>query len=205
MLAPRPRRSACSACRASPPTGLSRSAGPQPGETVFVSAAAGAVGSVAARWRRSSAAGSDRQRRLAGEGRVAARARLRRLRSTTGGRPCGEALARGLRPDGIDVYFDNVGGDHLEAAIGASSTTAASSPAARSPATTTPSPAAASEPASGRRSALIQGFIISDHWDRLPEFLADGAGMGTRRPAALPGDRRRRDRERAAAFLGSSG
>src|SRR5207247_7785028 len=28
-------------------------------------------------------------------------------------------LLRNAAPDGIDVYFDNVGGDHLEAALGA--------------------------------------------------------------------------------------
>jgi NADPH-dependent curcumin reductase CurA len=28
-------------------------------------------------------------------------------------------LLRAVAPDGIDVYFDNVGGDHLEAALGA--------------------------------------------------------------------------------------
>ena len=37
-------------------------------------------------------------------------------RSATATRSRASALKR-LAPDGIDVYFDNVGGDHLEAAL----------------------------------------------------------------------------------------
>ena len=59
------------------------------------------------------------QRRLGREGRVVTRrARGRRAPSTIDQEPLPELL-REAAPDGIDVYFDNVGGDHLEAAIGA--------------------------------------------------------------------------------------
>ncbi len=90
---------------------------PEAGETVYVSSAAGAVGSVAgqiARIRGARVIGS-----AGSEGKVAW---LRELgfdgafnyRDT----PAGEAL-RALAPDGIDLYWDNVGGEQLEAAIGA--------------------------------------------------------------------------------------
>ena len=92
----------------------------RPGDTVFVSGAAGAVGSLVGQLARArgaarviGSAGSDAKvKLLTGElGFDAAfnykttrpRAALRELASDTG----------------IDVYFDNVGGEHLEAALGA--------------------------------------------------------------------------------------
>jgi len=89
----------------------------QPGDTVFVSGAAGAVGSVV-----------GQIARLRGAGRVVGSAgsaeKVARLTERYGfdagfdyhDGPVVDQLAAAA-PDGIDVYFDNVGGDHLEAAI----------------------------------------------------------------------------------------
>lgn len=89
------------------------------GDTVFVSAAAGAVGSVA-----------GQIAKLRGAKRVIGSAgspdKVRYLLDDLGfdaafdyhDGPVAEQLAAAA-PDGIDLYFDNVGGDHLEAAIGA--------------------------------------------------------------------------------------
>lgn len=89
------------------------------GESVFVSAAAGGVGGTVGQLARLLGAG-----RVIGSTGSAAKARhaIERLGfdaafSYRDG-PLAELLARAA-PDGIDVYVDNVGGDHLEAAIGA--------------------------------------------------------------------------------------
>ncbi|MER5553514.1 NADP-dependent oxidoreductase [Streptomyces sp. NPDC002793] len=98
---------------------LARIAELVPGETVYISAAAGGVGSAAGRLARMMGAG-----RVVGSAGSPAKVRL--LTEELGfdaafdhrdGR-LPEQLAKAA-PDGIDVYVDNVGGDHLEAAIGA--------------------------------------------------------------------------------------
>ena len=117
---PRPSRplSASSACPASPPgTGCSSSAEPKEGDTVFVSGAAGAVGSAAGQMARIAGC-----RVIGSAGSAEKLEWLRELGFDDAfdyheQRPYA-ALAE-LAPDGIDIYFDNVGGDHLEAAIGA--------------------------------------------------------------------------------------
>jgi NADPH-dependent curcumin reductase CurA len=89
------------------------------GDVVFVSAAAGAVGSVAGQLARilgasrviGSAGGPEKGRKLVGE--FGFDAALDRRAG-----PIAPQLAAAA-PDGIDVYVDNVGGEHLEAAIGA--------------------------------------------------------------------------------------
>jgi len=89
----------------------------QPGDRVWVSAAAGAVGSVAAQLAQArgaslvigSAGGADKARYLTDTLGLDAAVDYR-----------AGHLAEQLReaaPDGIDLYFDNVGADHLEAAI----------------------------------------------------------------------------------------
>jgi NADPH-dependent curcumin reductase CurA len=86
------------------------------GEQVFVSTAAGAVGSVAAQIAKirgcyvvGSTGSDDKVRWLLDEAGLDAALNYR----TT---PIGQAL-RGAAPKGIDVYFDNVGGEHLDAAL----------------------------------------------------------------------------------------
>lgn len=97
--------------------GLFRVARLQPGEAVFVSAAGGAVGGLAGQFAR-----------LAGASRVVGSAGSEeKVRYAVEELGFDEAfnyrdgkLVRRLReafPDGFDVYFDNVGGDHLAAAL----------------------------------------------------------------------------------------
>jgi NADPH-dependent curcumin reductase CurA len=99
--------------------GLTRFAKIKDGDTVFVSGAAGAVGSAV-----------GQIARLQGAGRVIGSAgsdeKIKTLTEEYGfdaafnykNGPVAEQLAAAA-PDGIDVFFDNVGGEHLEAAIGA--------------------------------------------------------------------------------------
>jgi NADPH-dependent curcumin reductase CurA len=97
--------------------GLVRVAKLQPGETIFISAAAGGVGTAA-----------GRLAKLLGAGRVigstGSREKAEQLVETVGfdaafsyrDGPIADSLAKAA-PDGIDVYLDNVGGEHLAAAI----------------------------------------------------------------------------------------
>ncbi|HEV7383600.1 MAG TPA: NADP-dependent oxidoreductase, partial [Phenylobacterium sp.] len=86
------------------------------GEQVFVSTAAGAVGSVAAQIAKlkgcyvvGSTGSPDKKRWLLDEAGLDAAIDYH-------AEPIAEALAA-VTPKGIDVYFENVGGDHLEAAL----------------------------------------------------------------------------------------
>jgi NADPH-dependent curcumin reductase CurA len=91
--------------------------------------------------------------------------------------PVRKALAE-LAPDGIDAYFDNVGGDHLEAAIGALHNHG------RVVACGSISRYNDVEPSPGPRNMfmvvtkrlLLQGYIITDHGARFPEFSEAAAG-----------------------------
>ena len=148
---------------------------PKAGETVFVSGAAGAVGSAVGQMARIAGchvvgcAGSEEKlawlRELGCE--VAFDYRKEGPR---------EGLAR-LAPDGIDVYFDNVGGEHLEAAIGALHThgriVACGSISRYNDVEPTPGPRNMFMVVTKR--LRIQGYIISDHSDRFGEFAREAA------------------------------
>jgi NADPH-dependent curcumin reductase CurA len=96
--------------------GLLQVAEAKPGDTVFVSAAAGAVGSTVVQIAKAkgmtvigSAGGAEKcewVRSLGADAMIDYKA----------GQSVVEALGEAA-PDGIDVYFDNVGGDHLDAAL----------------------------------------------------------------------------------------
>jgi NADPH-dependent curcumin reductase CurA len=147
------------------------------GETVFVSAAAGAVGSVAGQvaklhgCRTVGSAGSEEKVAFLKEELgfdAAFNYRDGDVRK----------LLNQAAPDGIDVYFDNVGGEHLEAALfalrqqgrvamcGAISVYNATSPE--------PGPRNLTM-AVGKRLTL-RGFIVSDHFDRFPDFAREVGG-----------------------------
>ncbi|MFJ1758315.1 NADP-dependent oxidoreductase [Kitasatospora sp. NPDC088134] len=99
--------------------GLLEVASFKPGDTVFVSGAAGAVGSLVGQIARLKGA-----KRVIGS--AGSAAKVATLVDELGfdaafdykAGPVAEQLAQAA-PEGIDVYFDNVGGEHLEAAIGA--------------------------------------------------------------------------------------
>jgi NADPH-dependent curcumin reductase CurA len=158
--------------------GLLDIAGMRPGDTVFVSGAAGAVGSLAGQIAKQHGAA-----RVIGSAGSAAKVShlLDRLGFDAAFNYRDGEVRRQLKaaaPDGIDVYFDNVGGDHLEAAIaglrnhgrvalcGAISQYNAERPA--------PGPANLGL-AVGKRLTL-RGFIVTDHNDRMPAFLDEMAG-----------------------------
>jgi NADPH-dependent curcumin reductase CurA len=111
--------------------GLLRVAALREGDDVWVSAAAGSVGSVVAQLAKL------RGHRVVGS--AGSPAKVSYLLDEFGldaafdyhAGPVGELL-REATPDGIDVYFDNVGGEHLEAAIGALRRGGGSRSAARS-------------------------------------------------------------------------
>jgi hypothetical protein len=158
--------------------GLLDIAAMQPGETVFVSAAAGAVGGLAAQIAK--LRGAARVIGSAGsESKVDYLTRTLGLDAAFNYRdaPVREQLKQAA-PDGIDVYFDNVGGDHLEAAI------AVLRPFGRVALCGAVSQYNDAEPAPGPRNLslavgkrlTLRGFIVRDHSDRNREFVAEMGG-----------------------------
>jgi NADPH-dependent curcumin reductase CurA len=149
------------------------------GDVVFVSAASGAVGSVAGQLAR--ARGASRVIGSAGSP-----AKVDAVREVFGydgafshrdGRTA-DHLAE-LAPKGVDMYFDNVGGEQLRAAIEAMR---AFGRIAMCGSISSGYTGGAGDVvdnlglAVGKRLTL-RGFLVSDHGDRQPEFLADVAGM----------------------------
>ena len=148
---------------------------PKAGETVFVSAAAGAVGSIVCQiakikgCRVVASAGSDQKVAwLLETAGVDAAFNYKNVDDL-------EAELRKHCPDGLDIYFENVGGRHLQAAL------AVMNMHGRIPLCgmisqyndiePTPGPTNLSS-AIGKRIRL-QGFIVTDFMERNPEFYGD--------------------------------
>ncbi|GGN42761.1 hypothetical protein FHR83_007166 [Actinoplanes campanulatus] len=148
------------------------------GDTVFVSGAAGAVGSVVGQIARLRGA-----KRVIGSAGSAEKARY--LVDDLGfdaafnykDAPVREQL-RAAAPDGIDVYFDNVGGDHLEAAIGSLNTfgRVALCGAIAQYNDTTPAAAPRNLAAAIGKELNLRGFIVGNHGHRTPDFVAEVGG-----------------------------
>lgn len=147
---------------------------PKPGETVLVSGAAGAVGSVAGQiakikgCRVVGIAGSDDK--------------CSWLTSDLGFDAAinykTENVGRGIRsscPDGVDVFFDNVGGDTLEAAIAnlARNGRIVMCGAISQYNDETPRPGPRNLPLLISKRGRMEGFIVLDHLDRAGEAIAD--------------------------------
>jgi NADPH-dependent curcumin reductase CurA len=146
---------------------------PRPGETVVVSAASGAVGSVVGQ--------IAKIQGCRAVGIAGGRAKCDHVVGDLGLDACvdykagdvGSALAEAC-PNGVDVYFDNVGGGILASVL------QLVNPHARVPLCGLISEYNATEPPPGPnwRALLVnrvtvKGFIVSDHLDRLPDFLRD--------------------------------
>jgi NADPH-dependent curcumin reductase CurA len=139
------------------------------GDVVFVSGAAGAVGGVAGQIARL------RGHRVIGS--AGSAEKVAYVRDELGfdaafnykDAPVREQLAAAA-PDGIDLYFDNVGGDHLDAALrgrvamcGAISVYNA----------TEPPPGPRNLPLAIGKRLTLRGFIVSDHVDRMKDLIAE--------------------------------
>ncbi|MFB6577573.1 NADP-dependent oxidoreductase [Streptomyces sp. NPDC056402] len=157
---------------------LTRTAPVQEGDVVLVSAAAGAVGSIAGQLARQlgasrvigSAGGPRKTKKLLDVFGYDAAVDYRR-----GDLPGQLAEAA---PQGIDVYLDAVGGDHLQAAIGAIR------PGGRIAMVGAISGYGAVRPAPGpdnlfraaAHEVTLRGMLVSSHFDLFPEWIGKAAG-----------------------------
>ncbi|WP_033222352.1 NADP-dependent oxidoreductase [Kitasatospora phosalacinea] len=155
--------------------GLTRITGIKPGDVVFVSGAAGAVGGIVGQIAKlkgasrviGSAGSDDKVELLVGEYGFDAAFNYK-------DGPVTQQL-RDAAPDGIDVYFDNVGGEHLEAAIAAMNLHGRivvcgmiSQYNATEP---TPAPRNLSQIISKR--FRMEGLLVGDHYDLQPKFVEE--------------------------------
>lgn len=157
--------------------GLLDVAAMRPGETVFVSGAAGAVGSMVGQIAKLRGAG----RVIGSAGSPAKVERLRALGFDAAfdyhDGPVYQQL-KAAAPDGIDVYFDNVGGEHLEAAIGAMNLhgrAAICGMIAQYNATEPPAAPRNLALLIGKRLTL-RGFLVGDHNHLREQFVRETAG-----------------------------
>ena len=157
--------------------GLLKIAAMKEGETVFVSAASGAVGQIVSQIAKikggtviGSAGGAEKCAYLKEIG-VDHVIDYKATKNLTA------ALAEAA-PKGIDVYFDNVGGEHLEAALNAARPSArfALCGAIAQYNETAPVPGPSNLMLAVGKQLRLEGFIVSFHYDVMPAFIKDVAG-----------------------------
>ena len=146
---------------------------PKAGETVVVSAASGAVGAVVGQ--------IAKLKGCRAVGIAGSKDKCEYVVNELGFDACvnykTDALVPALQaacPKGVDVYFENVGGEITEAVM------QLLNPFSRIPLCGLISMYNATSPAPGpswryllTNRVLVKGFIVSDHLDRMPAFLAD--------------------------------
>ena len=159
--------------------GLFAIAGCKAGDTVFISSAAGAVGTSAVQLAKRAGArviGSTRSPQSAAF--LADRLGADAVLVPEEGRVA--AQLREAAPDGIDVYFDNVGGEQLEAALASARDFARFALCGMIASYNTPVPGPRNIGLTVSKRLLLQGFIVSDHGARMAEFLRDvGPAVGS--------------------------
>jgi NADPH-dependent curcumin reductase CurA len=158
--------------------GLKAIGAPKAGETLVVSGAAGATGSLVVQMGKilglrvvGTAGTDDKCKWLTGELGADAAINYRKAPDLF------EAL-RAACPKGVDIYFENVGGPMLDAVL------RLVNPFARIPLCGMISQYNLETPEPGPRfmmnmvgnRVLMRGFIISDHFDQYPAFLAEVGG-----------------------------
>jgi NADPH-dependent curcumin reductase CurA len=157
--------------------GLTRVADIKAGDVVFVSAAAGAVGQVACQVARlkgctviGSAGGSEKTAFLQEIG-------VDQVIDYKAEPDLKAALKRAA-PQGVDVYFENVGGAHLEAALDSARVNGRFALCGMISIYNDERP----EPGPSNLALVIgkrlrlQGFIVSDHFDLAPQFVSELSG-----------------------------
>jgi hypothetical protein len=158
--------------------GLFRVAAFREGDAVFVSGAAGAVGSAVGQFARLRGASA-----VVGSAGSAEKVAWLREIGFTAAFSYRDGAVRDLlaqaAPDGIDVYFDNVGGEHLDAALGAlhvhGRAALCGAISAYNATEAVPGPRNFSSLMVAKRLA-VTGFLVSDHGDLRREFAETVSG-----------------------------
>lgn len=157
--------------------GFEKLARPQAGQTVFVSGAAGAVGSMVC--------ALAKQRGLKVIASAGSEEKIHWLRTKLGvdvavnyhETPDLTSAVADAAGDGLDIYFDNVGSDHLEAALESMKQHGTIVSCGMI------SVYNATEPPAAPRNLFkivgsrltVRGFIVGDHWEHYDEFVREVA------------------------------
>jgi len=148
----------------------------RPGETVWVSAASGAVGTLAAQLAKlagcrvvGSAGGPDKARALVEE--LGLDAGIDHRAGDL------EGQLRTAAPEGVDVYFDNVGGEHLRSALAVMNPFGRIAACGMISTYNDPQPGPDNLFLVVGKKLTVRGFIVSDHAERTPVFERHVGGL----------------------------